>query len=63
MAAAVGPLIGIRGGGANLGDADRPELESEQLPVILMLKTTRAKWYQPGGLDRMLVGRTAGLRW
>jgi hypothetical protein len=55
MAAAVG-FIGVRSSGMNLGDADRPELDNEQLPAILRLKTTGVKRYQPGGLDRMLVG-------
>jgi hypothetical protein len=49
-------FIDVRSGGANLDDVDRPELDSEQLPAILRLKTTRVKRYQPGGLDRMLVG-------
>jgi hypothetical protein len=38
--AAVG-FIGVRSGGANLGDVDRPELDNEQLLAILRLKMTK----------------------
>jgi hypothetical protein len=36
-------FIPTESGGTNLGDADRPELDSEQLPAILRLKMTRVK--------------------
>jgi hypothetical protein len=41
--AAVRSLYTTESGGTNLGDVDHPELDSEQLPAILRLKTTRVK--------------------
>jgi hypothetical protein len=46
----------------NLSDVDRPELDSEQLPAILRLKTTGRGGMRAGPCWAGLPGRISGLR-
>jgi hypothetical protein len=55
-------FIGVRSGGVNLSDVDRPELDSEQLPMILRLKTTRRKGMRAGPCWAGLPGQISGLQ-